>query len=132
MRIGCLGDIAFEITSDKLFTPGNMKRTGKARYSSHQLHGRKALTEFVGVDPETFTFDMQLSSYLGVNVDSELEKLRAYMNSGKTLPLVIGRKSYGEYRWVITAFTANVKHTDGNGNTIYATVSVTLQEYLRK
>ena len=132
MRVGCLGDIVFEVTNDKLFTPANLKQAGKAKYSTHQIHGRKGLVEFIGVDPDTFSFEMQISSYLGVEVDKEIEKIRTYMRSGKTLPLVVGNKSYGEYRWVITGYTANVKNTDANGNTTVATVSVSLQEYLRE
>ena len=132
MRVGCLGDIVFEVTSDKLFTPNNIKQSGKAKYSTHQIHGRKALVEFVSVDPDTLTFEVQISTYLGVNVDKEIEKIRTYMCSGKTLPLVICRKSYGEYRCVITGYSVHVKHTDTNGDTTVATVSISLQEYLRK
>ena len=47
-KIGCLGDIPFEVSSNKIQTPKNMKWSGSARYATHQRHGGDALTEFVG------------------------------------------------------------------------------------
>lgn len=131
-KIGCLGDIPFEVSGNKIQTPKNMKWSGSARYATHQRHGGEALTEFVGNNPDKFTFKMLLSAYLGVDPMKLAAKIVQYRREGKALPLVIGDKTYGQYRWTILNHDIEITTTDGDGNVVSITVSITLQEYLRK
>ena len=64
--IGCLGDIIFSVSSDVVKTLDNMQWSGKARYGTHQRHLRDALTEFVGLDPDGISFDIQLNRNSGI------------------------------------------------------------------
>ena len=50
---------------------------------------------------------------------------------GIAVPLVIGNKGYGKYRWSVLDHKMKMKTYDGRGNVTSATVSVSLQEYLR-
>ncbi len=126
MIVGCLGDIVFSVSSYTIKTLNNMKYSGSASYATHKRHMASSLTEFTGLEPEKITFDVELSSALGADPDSEIEEIRTAMETARTMPLVIGTKSYGRYRWTITAFSAQIQ-TNGPGT---ATVSLTLQEYL--
>jgi len=128
--VGCLGDIPFQVSSDVVQTINNAKWTGTARYATHQLHAGDTLTEFVGNDPDKFSFEMVLSAYLGVNPQKMVDKLVQYRREGRTLPLVIGDTAYGKYRWTIVSHDARVQYTDGHGNALSVTVKLTLQEYL--
>ena len=38
---------------------------------------------------------------------------------------------YGRYRWTILSHKTKAEHYDGHGNIISATLSISLQEYLR-
>lgn len=129
--IGCLGDIPFQVSSDTVQTLNNAKWTGSAKYATHQRHAADAITEFIGNDPDKFTFEMILSAYLGVNPMSLLDKIAQYRREGRTLPLVIGDTAYGKYRWTIISHDARVQYTDERGNILSQTVKITLQEYLR-
>ncbi len=129
--VGCLGDIPFMVSSDTVQTFTNAKMSGSAKYATHQRHAGDALTEFVGNNPDKFNFDMILSAYLGVNPMELVEKIITYMREGRTLPLVIGDKSIGRYRWTITNYNVRLQTTDGAGNILTVTVTVNLQEYLR-
>lgn len=129
--IGCLGDIPFEVSSSTIQTLTNAKWSGAAKYSTHQRHAGNALTEFVGCDPDKFSFDMVLSAFLGVNPMRLVEKIITYTREGRTLPLVIGDKAFGRYRWTITNYNVRLQTTDGAGNVLTVTVTVNLQEYLR-
>ena len=129
--IGCLGDIPFMVSSDTVQTFTNAKMSGSAKFATHQRHTGDALTEFVGNNPDKFNFDMILSAYLGVNPMEQVEKIITYMREGRTLPLVIGDKSIGRYRWTITNYNVRIQTTDGVGNILTVTVTVNLQEYLR-
>lgn len=129
--IGCLGDIPFTVSSDFVQTFYNAKLSGSAKYSTHQLHAGNALTEFGGNNADKFNFNMILSAYLGVDPMRLLDKIAKYMQEGRTLPLVIGDRSIGKYRWTISNYNLQMQTFNGAGNVVSATVAISLQEYLR-
>lgn len=129
--IGCLGDIVFTVSDKTVLTLDNWKWSGSVRYSTHNRHGMRPLTEFVGPDPDKITFDITLLAELGVNPMDEVVRIWWYERYGTPLPLTVGRKAYGFYRWNIVNHEFVVKHTDREGNVTAATVSLTLQEYLK-
>ena len=129
--IGCLGDIVFTVSERVVRTLDNMTWSGSARYATHQRHRAAALTEFVGLDPDKISFDITLSSYLDVDPTAEVEKIWNIERSGQAVPLTIGTKCYGKYRWTITKHEVKPKAHYRNGDIHTATVSVSLQEYLR-
>ena len=130
-QIGCLGDVAFRVSSEAIETINNMVISMSANYATHERHRTYALTEFTGVDASKISFDMELSRYLGIRPLAEIKKLRKYLREGTALPLVLGDHVYGKYCWTIQALKVNAQGHDRNGNLERATVSVTLLEYLR-
>ena len=107
-------------------------RRGSARYAAHQRHLGRGLLEFTGVDPDKISFDMTLSTQLGASPAREISKIAKYESKGRTLPLTIGSKAYGTYRWVITGHSVKAKTFDRRGNLSVVVVSVNLQEYARR
>ena len=69
---------------------------------------------------------------LGVDIIPEIVKLWNIERSGRAVPLVIGEKAYGKYRWNILRHSAKYTHHDRLGNPTEAEVSVELQEYIKK
>ncbi len=130
MVVGCLGDIGFHVSADVVEVINNITWSGKARYSTHQRHLRNALTEFTGIEPDEMSFDITLSAYLGVDPLAEMVKIWAYERDGEAIPLVIGERPYGKYRWSIVSHKIKMQYTDKYGNVTHAVVSVSLQEYL--
>lgn len=130
-KIGSLGNVAFQVSASTIKTINNMLWSSSAKYATHERHGTTALTEFTGVDPEKITFDIELSVYLGVSPLTEIDKLRTYLRSGTAVSFVMGSRVYGQYRWTITALKVKAQGFDKNGDMERATVSVTLQEYLK-
>ncbi len=130
--IGCLGDIAFTVSSSVVRTLDNFQWSGSARYAAHQRHLGRGLLEFTGVDPDKISFDMTLSTQLGASPAREIAKIAKYESKGRTLPLTIGSKAYGTYRWVITGHSVKAKTFDRRGNLSVVAVSVNLQEYARR
>lgn len=132
MQIGCLGDIAFKVSSDMVRTISNVTWSGSANYNTHARHLTDALTEFTGLAPDEMSFDIVLSAFLGVDPMTDLVKIWEYERKGQALPLVIGSKAYGKYRWVIKSHKVKMEHFDGNGNVLSATVSISLLEYIKR
>ncbi len=131
MQVGCLGEIIFSVSDSLVQTLNNAQWSGSARYATHQRHLKDALTEFCGLEPDTFSFEMVLSAFLGVNPQTEINKIWQYERSGEAVSLVIGNKAYGKYRWNIVSHKTKMQHYDNVGNLLHATVSVSLQEYLQ-
>ena len=128
--IGCLGDVVFTVSRDVVRTLDNMTWGGSARYATHERHLTNALTEYTGLDPDTITFDILFSAELGVDPIAEVVKLWNIERSGRAVPLTVGTKGFGKYRWNILKHEMKMKTFYGNGDVHTATVSVSLQEYL--
>ena len=86
-----------------------------------------SMTDWLG----TSTFELDLLAQLGTNPMEDITRLWGYERSGQPVPLTIGTHAYGRYRWSVTSHKTKIQATDAAGDIIYATVSVTLQEYLR-
>jgi hypothetical protein len=130
--VGALGDIVFTVSSETVETLSKMQWGGSVRIGTHSRHMYHALTEFTGIDPDTFTFTIHLGTYLGVDVAAELVKIWKAEREGTSLPFVIGEKAYGKYRWLIKNHRITLKTTDAAGNVNGADVTVSLVEYLSK
>lgn len=132
MQVGLLGDIIFEVSDKKVLTISNAQWSGSANWHTHQRHLTNALTEFTGIEPDQFSFDMVISTYNGVqNVQDALVKLWTYERKGQPVPLTIGKKGYGKYRWSVISHNTKMEHYDREGNLTSCTVTVQLQEYLK-
>jgi len=77
------------------------------------------------------SFEMNLSIHLGVEPMTELVKIWTYERAGQSLPLIVGEKAYGKYRWCIEKHKIKMETYDAKGNLSGATVSVDLVEYLK-
>ena len=132
MVVGCFGDVVFQVSEETVETINNVVWSGSARYSIHQRHLQDALTEFTGLDPDKLSFTMTMSVELGVDIIPEIVKLWNIERSGRAVPLVIGEKAYGKYRWNILRHSAKYTRHDRLGNPTEAEVLVELQEYIKK
>ncbi len=130
MIVGKLGEIIFEVSDDVVQTLDNMSWSGSVRYATHQRHLYHAKTEYTGMNPDQIQFDITLSAYLGVNPQTAIGKIWKYERDGEPVPLAIGHKGYGKYRWTITKHNIKMKHFDGEGDLTHCVVSVSLQEYI--
>ncbi|WP_050698006.1 phage tail protein [Anaeromassilibacillus senegalensis] len=131
-QVGCLGVIPFVVSADMIQTINNVAWSGSVRYGEHQRHLSSTLTEFTGVNPDTFSFEMILSAYLGVDPMTAIVQLCQYENNGIAVPVVIGTRSYGKYRWTVQKHQIKMTDYDKSGNLAIAAVSVELLEYLKE
>lgn len=134
--IGYLGKdaddgIQFIVSREVFRTPKNMAWSGSARYAVHDRHNTHALTEFTGLDPDTFSLDILLTANLGVNPLEDVVRIWGYERDAEALGLVIGAKAYGKYRWIIKKHETKIEYTDAAGNMYAVEVSLELVEYLK-
>lgn len=130
-NIGALGNIPFYVSNSGVQTISNVTMSGGARYSQHKRRTGVAMAEFTGLDPEVISFDIRLSRHLGVDPWQSLDQLLKAERNGTLLPLTLGSRSYGRYRWVIVSHKAKVSQFDNRGDMADITVSVKLLEYVK-
>lgn len=135
--IGYLGEsaergIVFQVSEETVRTLSNWKWSGSARYAVHQRHNTHALTEFTGLDPDKITFDLVLMRELGTDPMEDVGKLWGYERNATAVALTVGSKAYGKYRWNVVSHEMGITYTDPTGDVTTATVSVTLEEFLRE
>lgn len=132
-QVGLLGDVIFEVSSDKQLTITNAKWGGSAQVHTHDRHLQNALTEFAGRNPDTMSFDIVVSYYNGIqDVQEAVNKIWEYERNGKAVPLTLGEKGYGKYRWVVESHDSDMEHYDKNGNLMHYTMHINLIEYLKE
>lgn len=134
--IGYLGKsaddgIQFVVSRETFRTPKNMIWSGSARYATHERHVTHALTEFTGLDPDNFSFDILLTKELGVDPLEDIVKIFTYERDAEAVGLVIGGKAYGKYRWNIKSHETKIEYTDKAGDMYAVEVTVELLEYLK-
>ena len=128
--IGSLGTIAFQVSANTVETLNSLEWACVARYATHQRHNSDDLIEFTGTENEKISFEMELSAYLGVSPETEIDKLRKLLRDGTPVPFVLGDRVFGQYRWCVSSIKIKAKHIGRDGNIESASVSVSLQEYL--
>lgn len=132
MKIGCLGDIAFRVSDEEIKTLRDASLSGSASIQNHQRHLKPALQEFVGSDSDQFEFKIRLSAFLGADPMTDFKKIEEYCRNGITLPLTIGKTTFGRYRWLIKKYKSTFEHYDKTGNIVGMDVTVTLTEYVKE
>lgn len=132
MKIGCLGDVVFEVSASVIQTIDSFVWSGSANIQTHQRHLDNSLQEFVGIDPDAITFTMTLAKYLGADPLAEIVRVFEYERNGIAVPLTIGNKAYGKYMWLVKSHKTKIEHYDGGGNCISAKLDVTLTEYTKE
>ncbi len=131
MKIGSLGDILFEVSTDKIQTLRNAQYSGSALIQQHQLHLGTALAEFMGDAAQTFTFSIRVSEYLGASPKDVINKICKYTRDGEALKLVIGKYKIGRNKWLINSYQVLFELYNKVGNFTSADITLTLTEYAR-
>jgi phage protein U len=128
-RIGSFGGVTFEVSTDKVLTFNGLSRGGSARWSLHEIHLKKPMPEFLGPGQETVSFKIRFTALHGVNPETELNKLRAFRDTGKVSSFILGTQPISSSYWYIDDISEDYKTIDGKGRIISVDATVTLKEY---
>ncbi|MCD8355858.1 MAG: phage tail protein [Clostridia bacterium] len=128
-QIGYLGLVLFTVSTKTVQTLNSFKWSSSANYAEHARHLQRSMVEYTGTNADIIAFNIVLSAYLGSKPMEEYVKLLTYQRNGTAVPLKIGTKVYGFYRWVIESLAFNGTATDSDGDWTEATVNVSLKAY---
>lgn len=131
MSFGTLGDgdtkVTFEVSADLVRTWTDLKRSGGARWATHEVFAGKPVKEFIGPGLDTISMSVRLDADRGVKPRDELRNLRSLRDTGAVNQLVIGGELAGDY--VLRELSEDLRRFDAKGALLVAIVELSLEEY---
>jgi len=130
-QIGSYGDLfTFETSSDRVFSPQDMKRTQSSRWHYHGINNRAPRAEFAGPDGAETTMTLILSCEHGVKPRQTIFQIEKAIREGTVDYLVIGGSVFGwGGKWSITKCSEAWDRVLSEGELAHAKVDVTFKEY---
>lgn len=125
--IGSLGDVQFVVFSQKVFTLKNYRRDTKSQIAEHKLINDAPVLEFIAEDNEEISFKITLMRSLGVEPETEAEKLREICRTGKVSCLVLGTNVIGNF--LIESIAESANAIDNHGRIIVSELDIRLKKY---
>lgn len=122
------GKITFKVTEDEIKIFDNFNITRKARYVAHERINNKPLLQFMGLDADSISFNMQLVQDITGNVSDDLKTLQDMFKKAEVHPLFLGQKKLGSF--VIESMSEAYSMMDNLGNLEVVNVSLSLKEYV--
>lgn len=120
------GKITFKVTEDEIKIFNNFTISRKARYVAHERINSKPLLQFMGLEADSISFNMQLVQGLTGDVSDDLKALKNMFTKAEVHPLFLGSKKLGSF--VIESMNESYKIVDNLGNLEVVNVSLSLRE----
>lgn len=126
--IGSYGKITFKVTEKEIKIFNDFSISRKARYVAHERINSKPLLQFMGLDADSISFNMQLVQGITGNVSDDLKSLQDMFKKAEVHPLFLGQKKLGSF--VIESMNEVYRMIDNLGNLEVVNVSLSLKEYV--
>ena len=126
--IGSYGKITFKVTEKEIKIFNDFSISRKARYVAHERINNKPLLQFMGLDADTISFNMQLVQGLTGDVSDDLKSLQDMFKKAEVHPLFLGQKKLGSF--VIESMSEAYSMMDNFGNIEMVTINLSLKEYI--
>ncbi len=126
--LGSYGKITFKVTEKEIKIFNDFSISRKARYVAHERINSKPLLQFMGLDADTISFNMQLVQGLTGDVSDDLKSLQDMFKKAEVHPLFLGQKKLGSF--VIESMNEVYNMMNNFGNLEVVNVSLSLKEYV--
>lgn len=129
-EIASWGDVTFKVNSDEVFSFGGMKRTYSGRWASHNIVGKRPISEFQGASLDELTIEITLDAEFGVKPRAAMSTFRTAAKNGSAAYFYVGGKKVSVNKYVIKNGTENWNEIWNQGELIRASAQITFQEYV--
>ena len=122
------GKITFKVTEKEIKIFNDFSISRKARYVAHERINNKPLLQFMGLNADSISFNMQLVQGLTGDVSDDLKTLQDMFKKAEVHPLFLGQKKLGSF--VIESMSEAYSMMNNFGNLEIVNVSLSLREYM--
>ena len=130
MALGSLGDIEFEVSDEKVRTFSGLQISKGAKFAAHEVHNRKALLEFTGLDAASMSLKIDINSALGVDVNEELDALHELLDQHEAVPFILNGEPQGGGLWALESLDEEFSRINNKGELVRVELSLKLREYI--
>lgn len=123
---GLFGVIPFITSEAACLTFKDLKVERSTRWATHDVIGKKPVTEYIGPGLTEVSFNIQLNSMLGTPPLAALIQLKKMLEKKQAERLLIGPDYLGKF--VIESIGEERKYHNNFGICVSAEVSITLKE----
>lgn len=121
--------IKFEVSSSKVLTFNDFKRTVSGRWKKHDIVGKKPRGEFAGPEAAGITMAVTISAEHGVKPLATLDKLEKAAEKGTVDFLFVGGQKIGSNKLCLESVSETWDKIWGAGELVSAKVNLTFTEY---
>ena len=122
------GKITFKVTEKEIKIFNDFSISRKARYVAHERINNKPLLQFMGLEADSISFNMQLVQGLTGDVSDDLKTLQDMFKKAEVHPLFLGQKKLGSF--VIESMSEAYSMMDNFGNLEIVNINLSLREYM--
>ena len=128
MQTGSLGDIVFETSSGRVFTPQSFSMNRETRFEDHEVQGAFPRPEYLAPSLASASLTLTLRRDLGCDPAEEAQKLEEMAINGEVLRLIIAGKNLGKWtiRKVDQSWRSLLRNVEGPQS---LTLTLELKEY---
>lgn len=133
MVIGTFGEVVFEVSRERAASFSSYEHEAGARLGTAEIIGGEPLTEFLGPDSQTISMPLRLIAELGVDPQTEYDRLHEILTQGLASSLVIANRPVGGSgaRWIIERLNASHSHFAGDGTSRIIDVEISFRKYVQ-
>lgn len=132
-QIGHFGKIKFHVNFAKgkpdILSFSDFSWKSSINTEEHKRQGKKPFLEIIDKNVDEITMQIYLSAYLSQSPMAKWRILRNYCLNAKPLPLYLGGKKLGNYKFLITDISNTPTEIYKNGKVVAVKLSVTFKEY---
>jgi hypothetical protein len=125
--LATLGSVVFEASADLVRTFSEFSLKSGARWAAHEVIGQRPVQEYIGPALRTLSLAIRLDLNLGVDPEAEADSLRAEVEAGTILPLMIGGAARGD--WIARDMTETWRQIGQDGTVGVIDLALSLEEY---
>lgn len=130
MAVGTFMGQTFTVSDRKIYTVKKLSGSAGADYATHERAGMKARSQYLGPKLQSYTVDITLSAWNGVNPRSKRDFFIKEAEKGKADYFVIGGKPLSQNRLKITDVSEEWDSVMLNGVLTECSITLSLEEYL--
>lgn len=125
--IAALGSIVFEVTSQRVFAPGEIERERRWDHAEHEIVKGPSRLQYLGRRLDVATVKGAVSTSLVDDVRAEIDALAQAADAGTPLAFAVGDRSLGTF--VIDNLKEVWTNVDASGRLLRAEFELSLKEF---
>lgn len=129
-EIASWGSVTFKVNSEKILSFSGMKRTYSGRWASHNIVGKRPISEFQGASLDEVTIDVTLDAEFGVKPRATMKIFREAAKKGYAAYFYVGGVKVSINKYIVKSGTENWNEIWSKGEVVRATAQITFQEYV--